>query len=507
MSGAASLGLADLANELLDEIASYLDQGDVYAFVLICRKTRDSGYNVLYRSYTNLDPARPFSLFLRTISARPDLAGNIRSLQIRGWDTEGDCFDKHWKSAQRNLHRSYDARVRLAEETYNTKPRDMDLLGRYLEISKAFNLMTPALWNELLSSPIFYRGWSPSSAVESVDQYQLARSLWDDAEEGHLLLILSLVPSLRFLHVQGMRYYPKMLNWNYFCHRNTRLFQRLEILSATRDVSYGWCCPDETFDNLLLRCATNANSLSHINLEKVGTFLQTLYRSFRHEWHPSTSVRTLSFRDMSVPLEFLRKKTTHGVLEKFELVIYRYASICWHNDPIVTSEIIRCLLPSKASLVHLCLEIVPMYQDVTSPIIPGLAAYIANFDQLLSLHIDIWTLFILSGHDVKYARCTLDGPSNVDISQVLREQVPSSLEFLRLVGIHGDIFMILFSLVALMQDGVFTELKRIALEFGCTRRETSSDNERRIETGLRELGVDVMFSYSTDYVSGDFEHH
>lgn len=79
-----------LPTELLDQIAGILPRSALRALALTCKELQISASHLLYKTYLNRAPPAisPFSLFLRTICMRPDLAKKVKRVDVRGWRSE-----------------------------------------------------------------------------------------------------------------------------------------------------------------------------------------------------------------------------------------------------------------------------------------------------------------------------------------------------------------------------------------------------------------------------------
>jgi hypothetical protein len=511
--------LNTLSNELLDEITAYVNQGnyrdrrdDLYSLALVCRKTKPSAYEALYKSYINLDDEGSFSQFLSTVVDRPDLAEKVKYVSVRGWKKEGASFVRDLeaipKLQQYGPYESRiiptDDRIKRAEIKYLNKPRNKALFYRLLKVLQAKHLLPHGDWKDHVEHLHFYRGLPPGYDADQIRRHELVKNLWDEAEDGHLLLILCLLPNVTTLKVKVSLPEWPTVDWDFFLGQGTRILQHLETLYVHNEGGQDRLHP-------LLGYALNATTL----LTDI---------SLKHVWLPNITpfpapgakpVEKLELFEMSVPLSFIHQKTMQGCIDDFTLVDQGVKFPSVHAiQPLAAADIVRSLYPSQASLLHLHLHIGPRRlqgQTSMSLLVSEPTASIVHFSHLISLHLDIWTLFRLSGHYLERTTnpATTDHAlQRINIAQVLFAQIPHSLVFLRLKDVNHGIFRVLVEIVNLKKLGYYPKLETVEVEMssGCGRgaearwaqapyRRAAFTCEAHVSVDAKEVGVDMWFRF------------
>jgi hypothetical protein len=437
--------LATLANELLGGIASYLGQSDLYSFALICRNTKASGYEALYQVYENIHDDRPFALFLRTLCQRTDLAEKVKGVRVRAWGTERRVFDEYMDSIpSRYAHApwmDFNQRIRRASDIYAAvQPRHMDLFYNLLAIAKANGLVPNGDWSHafVLAAPPEYFTANTAGSHHT----QLVRSLWNEVEDAQMLVMLSMLPNLRSLNIQRVRFqhHRNILDWSAFNSDNIRLLRSLRTLNVEGKKLNGVTpvFPMSFFNGL--------EHLEKIRLKTVATADRILPAM------PLNSTKNLSFQDVRMSPGFVRATTSCGCVEQFDFSNNQARNIYTQvrDEPgVLPIEIFRSLLLSKDTLTRLSIvnSLNSSCLDFRPPYVRPPTGYMAQLENLTHLRIDQRSLLQLSGigsSEPILLRDSMDLPFdfmdtgarsyyhnsmkyNTSIVQILREQLPRSL--------------------------------------------------------------------------------
>ncbi|KAF2649628.1 hypothetical protein K491DRAFT_783188 [Lophiostoma macrostomum CBS 122681] len=202
MAHSGTARLDNIPNELLDQIGGYLDQCSLHSLTLVCRHTKQSAYEQLYQSYTNLSVEKPIILFLRTIAYNPDLAAKVKSVTVRNWDAEGVAIDaRGYLSEDAVLSMSpteYNKQLQETMKNLNLGPQDEKLFHHLLQLAQATRLIPTRDWSGAFQLP------QHPLLPESSNQYvQFVRSLWNNIEDAYMIFLLSLLPNLEHLEIRG----------------------------------------------------------------------------------------------------------------------------------------------------------------------------------------------------------------------------------------------------------------------------------------------------------------
>ncbi|KAH9882802.1 hypothetical protein J1614_000168 [Plenodomus biglobosus] len=215
-------GLTTIPTKLLDEIAANLDRSSLFALSLVCKSGNISANHVLYRAYVNLEPPAkaPIHLFLRTICERPDLAAKVRRVNIRGWRSENEvAIGAPWRGMAIQSEQSASRKERKGPSYSN---KDNSLRTTHAQRSSIF--IEAAIKDGLITK--LKQETMPALKKSAVwyttlnEDADFVRLINRGVEDAHVLLMVGLLPNLRYLHIYGRSPYP-LLDWYYFFSRST----------------------------------------------------------------------------------------------------------------------------------------------------------------------------------------------------------------------------------------------------------------------------------------------
>ncbi|KAJ4362622.1 hypothetical protein N0V95_001427 [Ascochyta clinopodiicola] len=437
MAQRESLGLLYLPIELLDAVVSLLDQPSHRALALTCKAANAFASRALYATYINRDaPSKaPFHLFLRTLCERPELAAMVKELDIRGWRSEFEvATGAPWQGV--------------------TKPREQDKL-RTKRTGPLFVSVSRPATKALKSLKLFEKtsvriGLISADDTSSVSALKktvivgstlkkredFARLLKHGVEDAHVVLMLALLPSIVNLCIDGMPVYS-ILDWHYFLKDQRTALRALSGLRICGQVTRY----DAPIHTTTLRFLEFIPGLEHLELSHVSV------EAPRQVTNLLTNKKLKCFFALETQIDgpMLRSILFEQRLEFFYYKPGGENLPVTHQDKFSEDHIVNCLAASRQSLKGLKLYAT---QPSRSPLT-------SHFDNLEVMEMPFATdLFNFTG-------------DQGDVVDSLRKRIPNSLStlYLRYVVPSEAIAAVLAVLVDLKQQGEFSELKTVRLNF------------------------------------------
>ncbi|KAJ4346708.1 uncharacterized protein N0V89_010640 [Didymosphaeria variabile] len=230
--------LLGLSYELILSIAAYLDQVDLLNMSLVCKHLNVVTEPELYREYTNIHiDNRSFSLFVKRIIRSPNLARNVKKLDLSHWETI-DAFNPVYYDSANGVP-DVDKKVADFDEAKAPEPNEDDYL-LYCRAAQAAGVIAEISPYETKSCIVEQARPMLSSQVPddepwythiidgmSYDQ-KFCSMLRAGLEDPVIVLMVALLPNVREMLVRGGPTDRVALEWRAPTHRFSKL-RRLTV--------------------------------------------------------------------------------------------------------------------------------------------------------------------------------------------------------------------------------------------------------------------------------------
>lgn len=431
------LGLIHLPIELLDAVVALLDQPSHRALALTCRATNTSASEALYATYINRHAPSdaPFHLFLRTLCERPELAAMVRELDIRGWRSEfevatGAKWQGLTKPKEQDKVRAKRTGPVFVSRLSSTRPKSLKL---FEQTAVKIGLLSQ---DDTSSIPALKTTVILGSTLKKREDF--ARLLRHGVEDAQVVLMLSVLPNLARLSIDGMSAYPA-LDWHYFLGKSDT------ALRALRGVDI---CGQVLQDSDLVYSTTLSflefvPDLEHLHLSDISVETPRQITNLMS----NKKLTCFSALEAQIDPQILRSMLSGQKLRNFQYKPGRKAKSETQVHRFSEDHIIDCLMESKQSLEKLTLYPRP----------PSKSPLLQQFDNLEFLEMPF-------AHG--FTTCTAESDPH-DVNNAIRRRIPDSLStlYLRLLKPTETALMCLTALATLKEQGEFPALKAVHLNF------------------------------------------
>ncbi|KAL1596980.1 hypothetical protein SLS60_008562 [Paraconiothyrium brasiliense] len=239
--------LLRLSAELILSIAAYVDQVDLLNLSLVCKHLKGVTEPELYREYTNIHLYnRTFPRFLKRIIRSPDLARNVKKVDLSHWETI-DVFNPSFLESG-NVIPDSDQKATEFDYARAPEPNEEDYL-LYCRAARAAGVITgiaPYETNsrivdqarpKLSSSPVPDPVWYTHIIKGMSYDQRFCSMLRAGLEDPVIVLMVALLPNVREMVVRGGPTDRLALEWRAPTHRFAKL-RRLTVHSIDGVLSW-----------------------------------------------------------------------------------------------------------------------------------------------------------------------------------------------------------------------------------------------------------------------------